>query len=74
MMDDIAEENELAEEIGTILAQPIGFQSEFDDVHEVDHSVVYRHSVVSPYFNPTSHSGYQVNQTLCCKNPLCRPH
>lgn len=32
MMDDIAEENELAEEIGNIISQPIGFQTEFDDV------------------------------------------
>lgn len=31
MMDDISEQNEIAEEIGNALAQPIGFNQELDD-------------------------------------------
>ena len=32
MMDDISEQNEIAEEIGNALSQPIGFNQEIDDV------------------------------------------
>lgn len=32
MMDDIQEQNEIAEEISGALSQPIGFASEIDDV------------------------------------------
>lgn len=35
MMDDISEQNEIAEEIGTALSTPIGFNQEIDDVREV---------------------------------------
>ena len=32
MMDDIQEQNEIAEEISSALSQPIGFAQEIDDV------------------------------------------
>ncbi len=32
MMDDITEQNEIADEISNVLAQPIGFAGEIDDV------------------------------------------
>ena len=32
MMDDISEQNEIAEEIGSALSAPIGFNQELDDV------------------------------------------
>ena len=32
MMDDISEQNEIAEEISSALSQPIGFAQEIDDV------------------------------------------
>ncbi len=32
MMDDVQEQNEIAEEISTALSQPIGFAAEIDDV------------------------------------------
>lgn len=32
MMDDINEQNEIADEIGNALAQPIGFAAEMDEV------------------------------------------
>ena len=32
MMDDISEQNEIAEEISGALSQPIGFNQELDDV------------------------------------------
>lgn len=32
MMDDISEQNEIAEEIGTALSAPIGFNQELDEV------------------------------------------
>ena len=35
MMDDIAEQNEIAEEIGTALSTPVGFNQELDEAsHE----------------------------------------
>ena len=37
MMDDIQEQNELAEEIQTITSRPIGFADEFDDVSPLLH-------------------------------------
>ena len=38
MMDDISEQNEIAEEIGTALSTPIGFNQEIDDVRDGDHN------------------------------------
>lgn len=38
MMDDISEQNEIAEEIGTALSTPIGFNQEIDDVRRGDHN------------------------------------
>ena len=34
MMDDISEQNEIAEEISSALSQPIGFNQEIDDVRQ----------------------------------------
>ena len=36
MMDDISEQNEIAEEISGALSQPIGFNQELDDVRALD--------------------------------------
>ena len=33
-MDDIGEQNEIAEEISTALSQPIGFGAEIDEVRK----------------------------------------
>ena len=35
MMDDIQEQNEIAEEISGALSQPIGFSQELDEVSEI---------------------------------------
>ena len=34
MMDDIGEQNEIAEEISTVLSQPISFGAEIDEVRK----------------------------------------
>ena len=38
MMDDISEQNEIAEEISSALSTPIGFNQEIDDVRNCDHN------------------------------------
>ena len=47
MMDDIEEQNELAEEIQAITSRPIGGADEFDDVS----SSLHVHWVISPVYN-----------------------
>lgn len=37
MMDDISEQNEIAEEISNALSQPIGFGAEVDEVRATKH-------------------------------------
>ena len=41
MMDDITEQNEIAEEIGNALSAPIGFNQELDEVYNTHYVHVH---------------------------------
>lgn len=58
MMDDISEQNEIAEEISSALSTPIGFNQEIDDVRNCDHNRQW-----SVLFGPTIE--VQGHSTIC---------
>ncbi len=41
MMDDITEQNEIADEISSVLSQPVGFGNEVDDVSLCIYIIMY---------------------------------
>ena len=60
MMDDISEQNEIAEEIGNALSAPIGFNQELDEVGEdLDHdhgNGLHTHTHTHTHTNTHTHT------------------
>lgn len=71
-MDDIAEANELHEEISDVISAPTGFGQDVDEVSIVKLVVSYDHKLFSVLFMLYEHCSSENFHTLSCPLPTTK--